>query len=745
MLSAAVKHAADALRRDIEKACIKTDKKGIDIYLKSDGSISEECFKVVKTGGLAAPEDPEKTSRKTVVVYASGDLGFIYGIYYISRTFLGIQDLWFWKGQRISKAESYEIPDNFIYGSKPFRIRFRGWFINDEVLFDGWRDQCGENFPWEMAFEALLRCGGNMTIPGTDMNAHRYRKLASEYGLWITHHHAEPLGAEMFARVYPELEASYKSHPDLFRDLWRKAISGQKDMKVIWNIGFRGQGDRPFWADDPSYDTPAARGKLVSDLMAEQINMIKEQDENCICCMNLYGEIMELYRGGFLDIPANVIKIRADNGYGKMVTRRQNNHNPRVPSLPAKKDDSANGIYYHASFYDLQAAAMMTMLPNSAEFVINELNEAVDRGADDFWVINCSHIKPHTYYLDLIAGMWRGESCLSGDPAAAADNFTSGHCKRYYGTGITPNRKGSSIQKAVSYAGTLINEETAVEEIADLYRHWPEYAVKYGPNEDDHAGEQFPNHVSRILACAFIRNFCMKDPEKAEKCNELNWLTGDGSLKDQNSFCLERFERGSDNYKEYFDKCRGLRKSIEKSDIPGGMELAEQFGNDLVCQVEYLYYSYLGAVHICRALRCCLGEDGTRAAGVVAEKVAEQTAGSGIAGKKEGLRDRDWTEAFYEAGLARKAFAEGYSVMRSHEEGIWQGFYKNDCEADIRQSAFVAGSLMSYLRILGDGPHFYKWQRRFQNDAGGDKVHLLLRLKEHLSDEELWEIMDSER
>ncbi|MCR4797332.1 MAG: hypothetical protein K5853_02675, partial [Lachnospiraceae bacterium] len=83
--------------------------------------------------------------------------------------------------------------------------------------------------------------------------------------------------------------------------------------------------------------------------------------------------------------------------------------------------------------------------------------------------------------------------------------------------------------------------------------------------------------------------------------------------------------------------------------------------------------------------------------------------------------------------------------MRSREEGIWKEFYKNDCEADIRQSSFVAESLMSYLRILGDGPHFYKWQRHFQEGAGGDKVHLILRIKAHLTDEEIFELIRKTR
>ncbi|MFR8283089.1 MAG: hypothetical protein ACLU9R_04125 [Faecalibacterium sp.] len=43
---------------------------------------------------------------------------------------------------------------------------------------------------------------------------------------------------------------------------------------------------------------------------------------------------MELYQQGCLDLPDEVIKIWADNGFGKMVSRRQGNSNPRVKALP---------------------------------------------------------------------------------------------------------------------------------------------------------------------------------------------------------------------------------------------------------------------------------------------------------------------------------------------------------------------------------------------------------------------------
>ncbi|MBE5832730.1 MAG: hypothetical protein E7306_13455, partial [Butyrivibrio sp.] len=373
-----VQKAVEALKRDIKNTGSECAEPGLEIKL------------VLTNPNLVANNAASETftidrSPGELTITSGSSLGLIYGIYHISRIFLNVQPFWFWNEQEFVKEREHEVPKDYHYESRPAKVRFRGWFINDEVLFDGWREKVGENFPWEMAFEALLRCGGNMTIPGTDHNSHKYKKLANSYGLWITHHHAEPLGAQMFARAYPDLEASFDKHPDLFRKLWKQAIEDQKDCHVIWNLGFRGQGDRPFWADDPTYDTPQARGKLMSDLILEQYKLVKEADECAVCCTNLYGETMELYRDGYLTFPEDVIKIWADNGFGKMVSRRQNNHNPRVYALPKDGDNSAHGIYYHASFYDLQAAAMMTMLPNSAEFVVKELADVYAHNVNDFW------------------------------------------------------------------------------------------------------------------------------------------------------------------------------------------------------------------------------------------------------------------------------------------------------------------------------------------------------------------------
>ena len=166
----------------------------------------------------------------------------------------------------------------YCYESKPARVRYRGWFVNDETLISHWKVERRSDLAFAMVFETLLRLGGNLVIPGTGENGHRYHDLAADMGLIITHHHAEPLGAKMFVQAYPELEPKFSLYPEKFRALWQDAIDRQKTTPTVWNIGFRGQGDKPFWEDDPQYDTPEKRGALISRLIREQYALVKQND-----------------------------------------------------------------------------------------------------------------------------------------------------------------------------------------------------------------------------------------------------------------------------------------------------------------------------------------------------------------------------------------------------------------------------------------------------------------------------------
>lgn len=645
-----VKTAIQMLERDIEKTCKSSESQGMEIVLEE--KVQEpECFELLE-------------ANNQLKVIAGDEMGFVYGLYAVSARILGVTEFWFWNDQVFSPKEYYEVTKDYHYQSSKFSIEYRGWFVNDEVLIHTWCVNRRKEEPWEMVFEALLRCGGNMVIPGTDKNSDRYAKIASRMGLWISHHHAEPLGAMMFARAYPKLKPSYAEYPDQYHELWRNAVLKQKNRKVIWNLGFRGQGDYPFWENDPRYDTDKARGSLISRIIELQYSMVKEHVPGALCCTNLYGEVLELYQKRLLEVPDDVIKIWADNGYGKMVTRRQENHNPRIPALPLKTDKGKHGLYFHVSFYDLQAANHITMLPNSPGFVAGELDTVLDFGICNYWMINCSNVKPHVYFLDFIADYWK-------HGRINVDEHRKIYAQKYFGT----------------------KDADAVIKCLKMYH---ECALKFGEHEDEHAGEQFPNYVTRILVSQYIKN-------QNERSENLLWATNAETLLGQIEWYENLCSKAANAYRKLVAVCEQEAACMK--------EPAKQlFQDSLLLQAQIYCYSYTGAIYACWSL-------------------------------KEGI-GYGYQKAFYYAGKARQSYQNGNQVMRNREHGKWHNYYENECLTDVKQTAWVLAILMGYLRTLGDGPYYYNWQREFLYAKEDKNVVLLTNIENHLKDDELFGLME---
>ncbi|WP_192702263.1 glycosyl hydrolase 115 family protein [Paenibacillus sp. OAS669] len=466
------------------------------------------------------------TPRMEIIGY--DDLGLLYGILAFSRKFLGIQPFWFWADQPLTKRHELVIPCVDYDAPEP-RVRYRGWFVNDEVCLIGWKDPYPPSREvWEPVFEALLRCGGNMVIPGTDLPKQGiHYELASEMGLWVTHHHAEPLGAEMFLRAFPGRTASYHEYPELFESLWQEAIEKQKDKKVLWVLSFRGQGDKPFWIDDPAFDTPEKRGAMISKVIRKQYDMIGSAVSNPVYCAALYGEIAELYKGGFVELPEDVIKIWADNGYGKMVSRRHGNHNLRVPALPAADDGGKHGLYYHVTFHDLQASNHLTMFPGPAEFLKQELENSFSSDADEYLLLNCGNIRPHIYPLDVIRELW---SAGTVDVGKHLTEFV----RSYYG----------------SHHG----------ELEELYGSYAEAALSYGPHDDDWAGDEYYHHPARVIIGHWLQG-------KGDQPNpRLFWAAeADSFLKQVKGF-EERLESGMQKWGAWLKRCGEVLNQLGTDD-----------------------------------------------------------------------------------------------------------------------------------------------------------------------------------
>ena len=642
----AVQNAAAILRRDIAKCFIPHESEPTEIILRDDASLSDEEYRI--------------EAEKCITVYADSELGFVYGLLYISEKFLGIKPFWFWMDQPIKHRDNVSVSGTFV-SPKP-AVKYRGWFVNDEILIMKWSINGDATEPWRMVFEALLRCGGNMVIPGTDKNSKRYRQLASDMGLWITHHHAEPLGAEMFARVYPDKKPNYLETPELFHKLWEDAAIEQKDMKVLWCLGFRGQGDKPFWADDTSgrFVTPEAQGALISEVIKTQREMISKHVKDPVFCTNLYGEVSELYDEGHITLDDDIIKICADNGYGKMVVRRRNNHTVRIPSLP-EGGMTRGGIYYHVSFYDLQAANHITMLPNTVDFVNRELDNAIAHNAADYWLINCSNVKPHAYFLDAIRKKWYGE--------------------------VIEDTKHS-----LEFADDYYRSD---KDIAKLYREYASVMVAYGSEEDERAGEQLYTENVRLLINVFFKGYMEGTPG-------LNWLFGPHELDEQVRLLTELCAKDIDKLEAYYTRCLTFSLSLAE-------DKRHSFDAGIKLQAGIHYFCRLGVMAF----------------------------GKGYAL----MRKKKYREAFVSLGDSAEYFYKANDLMRSSEYGVWEGFYANECFADVKFTGYMAEKLMGYVRELGDNARHDAWYRELMFDENDRQIVTLLIEDNHMTDKELYRAM----
>ena len=77
-----VMRAIENVKRDIRKVCCDSDEKGCDIVLIMENMQAEQ-FEI-------------KCDNNMLVIYASDTLGFVYGLYHISRDILGVLPFWFW-------------------------------------------------------------------------------------------------------------------------------------------------------------------------------------------------------------------------------------------------------------------------------------------------------------------------------------------------------------------------------------------------------------------------------------------------------------------------------------------------------------------------------------------------------------------------------------------------------------------------------------------------------------------------
>lgn len=116
---------------------------------------------------------------------------------------------------------------------------------------------------------------------------------------------------------------SFRTAPEVLTDLWTRLARLQlsRGRKMLWTVGYRGLNDYPFWVDDPTINTPAKRGAVISAAIQQQVDVVhsvaKEMGVQPGAFVTyLWAEMTSLYVNGYLKVPDCVTVVHGDNGDG---------------------------------------------------------------------------------------------------------------------------------------------------------------------------------------------------------------------------------------------------------------------------------------------------------------------------------------------------------------------------------------------------------------------------------------------
>ena len=226
-------------------------------------------------------------------------------------------------------------------------------------------------------------------------------KLASERGLVISQHHAEPLGVNV-SRWPRDIPYNYTAHPEILERVWKAAVASYSpDQEVLWTVGLRGLSDQPYADLDASVrGNPEAEGRVVSEAIADEIKIVQAVQPHAVFMTNLWMEGAKLQRSGDLTLPPNVITVWPDTGYGDMQDDGQVH--------------AGQGAYLHVAMMNNAANQLTEMVPVDRLFA--ELTRYQQAGATSYLLVNTSDIRPVTMGARAIMDFgWRGSAVGTAD------------------------------------------------------------------------------------------------------------------------------------------------------------------------------------------------------------------------------------------------------------------------------------------------------------------------------------------
>jgi hypothetical protein len=405
--------------------------------------------------------------RSVILATGADPRGAIYAAYAFSEEILGVDPWWFWTDKEPTFRASITVPAGYNLSVAAPTFKYRGWFINDEDLLNGFspdplREGIYSNSMLDRICETLLRLRGNMLVPATfPFPDERCHQLTARRGLIIAQHHIMALGLNTYQ--WPdEVPFSFTKHPEILERYWQTCVDTLKDKEVVWSVGYRGKFDRPFWIDEPEIATPEARGEVISRAIAKQVEIIRAAQPEAAIVANMWEEGATLYRQGVIKLPPGIVLVWPDDGTGLM---RENglahilgvtgirdtvvrSRNPGAaaanqPSIaereitapPTRQPQAGQGMYYHTAMLSWWFNQLSEMVPPAR--IYQELDRFIRAGATEYFLLNLSDVRPVPLGTDCAMKLaWDAapyRDCSDAENQAA---FLLDWCRRQYGAAV---------------------------------------------------------------------------------------------------------------------------------------------------------------------------------------------------------------------------------------------------------------------------------------------------------------------
>ena len=384
-----------------------------------------------------------------LILQGADTRGAIYAIYTFTEKILGVPPLWYFSSWQPIKKNSIPVPAAFRIDCPSPTVQYRAWFPNDMDLFTPWRKTSADNN--ELWLEAALRLKLN-TIEWNDAERDYARpysissttRMISDYGLINTTHHHSPVNASFSGwddywkkvrdTVPPELSLANQKY---LEDFWRynAACIVRNNIDMLWVIGFRGNGDHPFWftfKDAPT--SMKERGEVISRMMEKQRQIIVQAtgNDHPSCRAIFYDELSDLLAGGYIHPPADSAFI-----WTYVAARRDHYPNEDIRRLDPNKNYRL-GYYFNYQFTStgshLAAGEGPWKMEDNFRYVAGKTKQPIA-----FSVVNAGNLREFLFELSANAAMmWDFKTYNT-------DRYLQNYCAQYFGSRYV--RKAAGLYK----------------------------------------------------------------------------------------------------------------------------------------------------------------------------------------------------------------------------------------------------------------------------------------------------------